>query len=341
MRVGDCCPDLGSFCSKMDLITTIGNGTDVRIHNDTRVFNTERLGLLIEPATFALDFRSRVTSSINGPSLIKVPSFVKEPLGKYYLYFSHHRDTYMRMAYADNITGPYTIYAPGVMDVADVAGGDHVASPDVFVDEETQQIRMYYHAWATDDNHTQLTFVAFSSTGLDFFALPHQLGRPYFRVFKYNDWYYALSKDYSRGGMFQRSPVADGFSQEFEYGTSCIDRKRHSAVWVQGDYLYIFYSRVRDAPEAIFITRVSLEGNWTNWQSCAHGHLLLRPEMDYEGADLPIRTSRAGTGQEPVHELRDPGIYEEAGRVYVLYSVAGESGIAMAELKWKEESDVV
>ena len=28
--------------------------------------------------------------NINGPSLIKVPDWVENPLGKYYLYFSHH-----------------------------------------------------------------------------------------------------------------------------------------------------------------------------------------------------------------------------------------------------------
>jgi hypothetical protein len=179
--------------------------------------------------------------------------------------------------------------------------------------------------------------VAFSSTGLDFAAQPQQLGRPYFRVFKYNDWYYALSKDYFRGGMFQRSPVADGFSQEYEYGPSCITDKRHSAVWVQGDYLYIFYSRVYDTPEAIYITRVSLKGNWNNWQ-CSHGHLLMRPVETYEGADQPIRTSSPGVAWGRVHELRDPGIYEEAGQVYLMYSIAGESGIAMAELKWDELS---
>jgi hypothetical protein len=34
----------------------------------------------------------------------------------------------------------------------------------------------------------------------------------------------------------------------------------------------------------------------------------------------------------PVHELRDPAIYEEDGRLYLLYSVAGEQGIAIARL---------
>ena len=33
-----------------------------------------------------------------------------------------------------------------------------------------------------------------------------------------------------------------------------------------------------------------------------------------------------------VNQLRDPAIFEEDGRIYLLYSVAGESGIAIAEL---------
>ena len=30
-------------------------------------------------------------SNINGPSLVRVPEWVEDPLGKYYLYFAHHR----------------------------------------------------------------------------------------------------------------------------------------------------------------------------------------------------------------------------------------------------------
>jgi hypothetical protein len=33
-----------------------------------------------------------------------------------------------------------------------------------------------------------------------------------------------------------------------------------------------------------------------------------------------------------VNQLRDPAIFEENGRVYLLYAVAGESGIAIAEV---------
>jgi len=33
-----------------------------------------------------------------------------------------------------------------------------------------------------------------------------------------------------------------------------------------------------------------------------------------------------------VNQLRDPAIFEEDGRVWLLYAIAGESGIALAEL---------
>ena len=37
----------------------------------------------------------RMGGNIQGPSLIKVPTWVDNPLGKYYLYFADHRGTYI------------------------------------------------------------------------------------------------------------------------------------------------------------------------------------------------------------------------------------------------------
>jgi hypothetical protein len=54
--------------------------------------------------------------------------------------------------------------------------------------------------------------------------------------------------------------------------------------------------------------------------------------MDWEGAALPAKPSIRGIAPGAVRELRDPAIFVEAGRTYLLYSVAGESGIAIAEL---------
>ena len=57
-------------------------------------------------------------SNINGPSVIRVPDWVQQPLGRYYLYFSHHKGTYIRLAYANALTGPWKIHSPGVLDVS-------------------------------------------------------------------------------------------------------------------------------------------------------------------------------------------------------------------------------
>ena len=44
---------------------------------------------------------ARMGSNINGPSLIRVPDWVENPLGRYYLYFADHRGSYIRLAVAD------------------------------------------------------------------------------------------------------------------------------------------------------------------------------------------------------------------------------------------------
>ncbi|GIT64032.1 MAG: hypothetical protein Ct9H300mP22_4320 [Gammaproteobacteria bacterium] len=44
--------------------------------------------------------------NIQGPSLIKVPEWIENPLGKYYLYFADHKGLYIRLAYADELQDP-------------------------------------------------------------------------------------------------------------------------------------------------------------------------------------------------------------------------------------------
>ena len=53
--------------------------------------------------------------NINGPSVIAVPDWVEKPLGRYYLYFAHHRGDSIRLAYADQLEGPWKIYQPGAL----------------------------------------------------------------------------------------------------------------------------------------------------------------------------------------------------------------------------------
>lgn len=98
--------------------------------------------------------------NVNGPSIVRVPSWVKQPLGRYYMYFAHHTGTFIRLAYADSIQGPWKIYEPGVLHVRDSAfyrpqpdppnspGGfcTHVASPEIYLDSARNRIVMWFHS---------------------------------------------------------------------------------------------------------------------------------------------------------------------------------------------------
>ena len=59
---------------------------------------------------------------------------------------------------------------------------------------------------------------------------------------------------------------------------------------------------------------------------------VLRPERNWEGADAPLEPSVRSTAYGHVNQLRDPAIYQEDGRTFLLYAVAGESGIAIVEV---------
>ena len=85
-------------------------------------------------------------TNINGPSLIRIPDWVQKPLGRYYLYFAHHKGAFIRLAYADRLAGPWKVHEPGALKLAEApACVDHIASPDVHVDAASREIRMYFH----------------------------------------------------------------------------------------------------------------------------------------------------------------------------------------------------
>ncbi len=280
--------------------------------------------------------------NMNGPSLIRVPEWIDNPLGKYYLYFAHHHGKFIRMAYADDLKGPWKIHHGGVLPLEQTPAyegraRDHVASPDVHVDEENQRIIMYYHSPNPSDGpRGQGSYVALSPDGLEFEALPQYLGLFYFRVFEHDGWHYALAKYHNDGGILYRS--RDGLT-DFEPGPRILPRVRHMAVWQHNGELYVFYSRGEDAPEHIMVSRLANPGDdWKDWEF-TDPQSVLKPEKDYEGVEAPVKPSRWGATYDFVHQLRDPAIYEEDGRVFLLYSTAGEWAIAIAELFFERAPD--
>lgn len=288
-----------------------------------------------------------VKENINGPTLIKVPDWVKNRLGKYYLYFSHHEGLYIRLAYADNLHGPWKIYEPGVLNVKDIKGTpDHVASPDAIIDDSKQEIRLYVHAptaavlKSTDPQYAekigeskQDTFVAISKDGLNFRVVPEIIGEWYFRVWKWKDCYYAIARGgsplyRSKDGItpFEKAPQSP-FDKDPEF-----KKIRHTAVMLDGNMMTVFYSRIGDTPEHIMMSKVKLTPDWEDWRATKPVSFL-RPETGYEGVNLPLAPSKVGMTIPRVNELRDPAIFQENGKTYLLYTVEGEYGIAIAELQ--------
>lgn len=271
---------------------------------------------------------ARMGDNINGPSLIRVPDWLPHPLGRYYLYFAHHDGRYVRLAYADDLAGPWRMHGPGVLPLAASRFAGHVASPDVHVDERERRIRMYFHGAELASGvagSNQYTRVALSADGLAFETLPELLGKPYFRAFTWGDLVYAIGMP----GLVYRS--RDGLGG-FEHGPTLFSpRMRHSALALDDDVLSVFYTDVGDAPESILRSTIRLTQDWTAWRA-SEPEVVLRPETEWEGARCTVEPSRRGLVHGPVNQLRDPCVFREDGRTYLLYAVAGEHGIAIAEV---------
>ena len=265
--------------------------------------------------------------NINGPSLIRVPDWILSPLGRYYLYFAHHDGRYIRLAFSDDLRGPWTTVPKGVLPLGQSYFAGHVASPDLHVDHNARQIRLYYHGSDTStlEETEQFTRVAFSTDGVHFRAQEPRLGPAYFRVFQWKEYYYALTMP----GVFYRS--LSGFDSFIKGPTLFSSNMRHAAVTLDGSKLSVFYTNVGDCPENILFSTIDLESDWRHW-SASPPLTVLEPKYDYEGGNLPKVSSVRGLASQPVCQLRDPAIFQEDGRTYLLYSVAGENGIAAAEL---------
>jgi hypothetical protein len=287
--------------------------------------------------------------NINGPSLIKVPGWIKNPLGKYYLYFANHEGKYIRLAYSNNIKGPWKIYNSGTLKMTDcicnfrsenLSKLPHIASPDVLIDDGKKEIAMYFHCPVhtggadSIQNYPQVSLRATSKNGIDFQPEKEILGDSYFRVFKWNHAYYAIAKT----GILYRSK--NGMSN-FEKGPNPFlsiqnpSKLRHAAVLIQNNILYVFYSRIGDMPERILVSTIHLNNDWNAWVA-TEPTTVLEPMLDYEGVNEPVKKSVGGESALPVHELRDPAIFVDGHKIYLLYSIAGEMGIAIAEIKLKE-----
>ncbi len=270
------------------------------------------------------------SDNLNGPSPMPAPSWVESPLGDYYLYFADHLGTYIRLAYADELCGPWTVYEPGTLRLEQTQGFiDHIASPDVHLDEEGERVLMYFHGWG--DAIVQQTGFATSPDGTSFTHAPLAgatfLSESYLRVFLYDGEIFGLQR-----GTLMRS---EAFDQPFTVIKEDLvpGEVRHAAVLRLGRLLLVFFTRVGDAPERILLSTVELDGEPSRWHA-SDPIEILRPELAWEGSELPVAPSVGGEAVGVVNQLRDPGVIQgKDGAIYLFYSYAGESGLAAARVE--------
>lgn len=304
-----------------------------------------------------------IGENIQGPSLIAVPSWISERLGNYYLYFADHKGRYIRLAYADELAGPWVVHVPGSLqleqshfptqplqledemleslkrraaqdktrlphDLHKELTTPHIASPDVHLDEENRRIVMYFHGLQSPGN--QLTRLATSRDGLIFEAYSQTLARSYLRVFEYCGNTFGMAMP----GQLYRSN-----GKGFEEGPRIFNADmRHFGLWVNEDVLHVFWTQVGHTPERILVSSIDISRPFAEWKE-SDAYEVMRPERAWEGANAPLEPSIRSVAYGRVNQLRDPAVFEERGRLYLLYAVAGEAGIGIAELHREERNE--
>ena len=269
--------------------------------------------------------------SFAGPSVVRLPDWITDAPGRYAMYFAHHKGGHIRVAFADDVRGPWEVFAPGegVLRLDDVPGliEDHIASPDVHLDHARQRLVMYFHGPRLGADFDQRTFVATSTDARRFHVASREdLGDPYFRVF----WHRGFAYTPARLGPFARS--RDGLTN-FETGPSLFEtRVRHYACVPWNDDLFVFYSKKGDGPERIRLRTIQLDD-------------LARPGLGRDWSDWTVSPAREVLGPSEPYELEpgprtlDPNVFFDVdGRAYLFYSGGHEQTIAGAELFLEEWS---
>jgi hypothetical protein len=347
----------------------------------------------------ALGATDREGGSINGATMVRLPDWLApedraDPSARYYLYFAHHGGHYIRMAWSEKPTGPFTLYrvgshipvgTRGVLDMGEdrlIEAAEHygfklhIASPEVLVDDENRRFVMYFHGVGDGGVAGQYSMPAVSDAGLDFSdgLQPCAAGISYFRVFHVHGQAYAFAnacktfrapegtratddlainppEDHPIGFYwdwlkeFREEKIEGIWAEKLGITDPEGNIRHHSLLKVDENRFQLFYT-VKEAnpPERIFMTEFdATDPDWRDWTFSA-AEEIMRPRLDWEGVNRPIKVSRSGGGSG--HELRDPYIFrDDDGTLYLYYSGQGEDAIGVAQLiprtysLWQEEQD--
>lgn len=299
----------------------------------------EKINIIIDKQIFQECNLSDDGDNINGPSIIKVPDFIKNPLGKYYCYFADHGGKYIRMAYSNQITGPYKLYKNGVLHLDNIPGFNHLASPDVHIEEK--KLCMYYHCPYKNGKTSQSTFCSYSNDGLTFISDNINIIHPYFRKFNYKNNLYGLamktvdcntiSYQMKEEGCLSVTVIMKQINNTWKEVCEILPWSRHTCILTINNKNYIFFSSVNDIPEHIKMGELLIDEK-NNTYNIINIKSIIKPELFYENHNEPLNKSKYGSSSDFVRQLRDPYVIKDNEEFYILYTVCGEKGIAIGKL---------
>lgn len=277
-------------------------------------------------------------TNICNPCLVKVPDWCKNKLADYYLFYADHKGKFIKLAYSNNLFSKWKIKKGGVIHIRQFNDAiNHIASPEIYIDSKKKEVILFTHSHSKSQVG-QWTYISKSKDALNFEVVNNIPIAPfYFRMFQYNEYYYALTK----GGALWKSK---NFSQKFSQCQNLFYRDksndklhnydgavRHLCVIIESNSLIVFYTKIGDKPEKIYFSKLNLKLDEKKWFFKKEFELM-RPEKNFEGKDIKLTKSMPGDTLKPENALRDPHVLKILNNYFLTYCVKGEFGIAIAEL---------
>ena len=286
--------------------------------------------------------------NVNGPSVLPAPGWMPAPPGRYLMFFAHHLGLSIRLAAADDPTGPWRVVEPDVLHVDDTPSDrqPHIASPDVHADDRRQRFVMYFHGmvpsdvgghlacWGTYPTLNQKTMVTTSHSGRHFALVePVTAVAPsYLRMFDAGDAWYGVAMP----SQVVRS--ADGL-RGFEYGPMLFDDDeiRHCCLSHRperqrtGDAVHTLLRGPRaHLPHRDRHSRAT-GASWSPGPG-QRGHA---PEQSHwEGADEALKPAFRGAGRSRLARtaFATRSSSPTGGRRWLFYAAAGEYALGVTEI---------
>lgn len=278
-----------------------------------------RLGAALDKSALAYN----PTDELIFPSIRQAAGRVRNPLGKWYMYYAPHDDPGgICLAYADSLTGPWREYAANPIIDRNWGGHfsvPHVSSPHAVWNAGDGRMYLYFHG----DNRT--TRVATSTDGRSF---------TYGGVVLHTDMLPSNVSEASYARVFPH-PVQSGVHIMLFMGNQAGTRK----IFIGWSHSLASGWRFKPQP---LISPAAGEGGQLSgahyWSRNGGGHVV------YHAGDGRIRVAHVGTGFDREEHLgvlytepqatraAAPSFAEEGGRLHMFYEAGrrGNTNIAIA-----------